>query len=73
MGVIFKNYIGIKPGETFAFNIESTEIPEKYKSLKTIRLGTVAFDATGKPLPDPWRPVFINMEKEMETTNPRNP
>lgn len=71
MGVIFQNYIGIKPGETFAFNIEGTEIPERYKSLKTIRLGPVAFDQTGKPLPGNWRPVFINLEKEMETTNPR--
>jgi hypothetical protein len=55
----------IQANEVFLGNTNSTEIPEQYRSLKSIRLGEQAFDINGKPLSkNHYRPLIISKTEE---------
>lgn len=67
-----------RKNEIYLGNTISKKFPsEKISKLKTIRLGEVAYDIHGKPLPkdDPYKPLFVDkseydeyhkiMEKEL--------
>lgn len=51
-------YKGKRDNEFFAGNTNNG-IPEDARHLPGIRLGEVAYDIDGKPLPNTWRPLFV--------------
>ncbi len=51
--------------EVWLGNIQGTEIPEYYKSLKTIRLGEQAYCIKGTPLnKNHYRPLILHKSEE---------
>lgn len=58
----------MKRGEVWVGNTHSsTNLKEKYPTLKTIRLGNQAYDIKGEKIPtDYCRPVFVHKSEEQE-------
>jgi hypothetical protein len=60
----------LKQGEIFIGNHNVTgglELPKYLSGLKTLRLGDLAYDLNGKPLPrNQYRPLFVHVSEMLD-------